>query len=389
MYCKTRILFHLILVATVLFGCAVVDYLPGSPSAVAKGYIAQGRASEKAGDWVEAARYYRLALAVEPQNQQIADSLKRVQAKRLKLAEAHYRKGLGYLRQGKYNDGQRQFLMTLRYWPQHKGAREKLKPRTQIKTKRYIMHTVQKGETISIISKNYYKDPKHFQIIAKFNNLPDATTVRVGKELKIPEIEGVPFLVPAGTPEIKSDSLIVDWQLTNRGGREYQKAQQTEEVQADAEALDTMVASYRDAGLQLFHEKKYDEAVIEFKKVVNADPQDFKTQEYLFKAHFNSAQDLLKEKQYQAADKQLQACLEFRTDCLQCLPLIKQCEDSYKELHYQLGIQYFGEEKLEDAINEWQLVQKFDPNYKRVQENIRRAEKISTKIQQLKKESRP
>ena len=45
--------------------------------------------------------------------------------------------------------------------------------------------------------------------------------------------------------------------------------------------------------------------------------------------------------------------------------------------------------KLEDAINEWQLVQKFDPNYKQVQENIRRAEKISTKIQQLKKESRP
>jgi tetratricopeptide (TPR) repeat protein len=314
--------------------------------------------------------------------------LKRVQAKRLKLAEEHYREGLRDLAQGKYRDGERQFLTALRYWPQHKGALKKLQSRTQIKTKRYIMHTVQKGETISIISKNYYNDPKQFQIIAKFNNLPDATTVRVGKELKIPEIEGVPFLVPEGTPEIRSDSQIVDWQLTNRG-REYQEAKQTEAVQADAEAFDAMVASYRDAGLQLFHEKKYDEAVIEFKKVVNADPQDFKTQEYLFRAHVNSAQDLLKEKQYQAADKQLQACLNFRTDCLQCLPMIKQCEDAYKELHYQLGIRYFGEEKLEDAINEWQLVQKFDPEYKQVQENIRRAEKISTKIQQLKKESRP
>ena len=389
MCCKTRSSFYLILVATVLFGCAVIEKQLQIPNAAAKGYLSKGRASENAGNWVEAARYYNLALAVDPQNKQIADSLKRVQAKRLKLAEVHYREGLRNLAQGKYRDGERQFLAALRYWPQHKGAREKLQSRTQIKTKRYIMHTVQKGETISIISKNYYNDPKHFQIIAKFNNLPDATTVRVGKELKVPEIEGVPFLLPAGTPEIKSDSLIVDWQLTNRGGREYQKAQQTEEVQADAEALDTMVASYRDAGLQLFHEKKYDEAVIEFKKVINADPQDFKTQEYIYKAHVNSAQDLLKEKQYQAADQKLQACLDFRTDCLQCLPVIKQCEDVYKELHYQLGIRYFGEEKLEDAINEWQLVQKFDPNYKRVQENIRRAEKISTKIQQLKKESRP
>ena len=388
MYCKTRSLFHLILVATVIFGCAVIDYLPGSPSAVAKGYMSQGRASEKAGNWVEAARYYRLALTVEPQNKQITESLKRVEAKRLKLAEAHYRKGLAYLRQGKYSDGQRQFLTTLRYWPQHKGAREKLQSRTQIKTKRYILHTVQKGETISIISKKYYDDPMQFQTIARFNNLSDATTVRVGKELKIPEIDGVPFLVPEGTPEITTDGQAMERQLTTPDS-EQREAQQTEDVQADVEAFDNMVANYRDAGLELFNEKKYDEAVIEFKKVVNADPQDFETQEYLFKAHFSSAQGLLKEKQYQAADKQLQACLDFRTDCLQCLPLIKQCEDAYKELHYQLGIQYFGEEKLENAISEWQLVTKYDPHYKQVAENIRRAERIHTKIQQLKKDSKP
>jgi tetratricopeptide (TPR) repeat protein len=387
MCCKSRSLFHLILIATVLFGCAVVDYLPGSPSAVAKGYISQGLASENAGDWVEAARYYRLALTVEPQNKQVTESLKRVEAKRLKLAEAHYRKGLAYLRQGKYSDGQRQFLTTLRYWPQHKGAREKLRSRAQIKTKRYILHTVQKGETISIISKKYYGDPMQFQTIARFNNLSDATTVRVGKELKIPEIDGVPFLVPEGTPEITTDSQAMERQLTTSDA-EQREAQQTEDVQADVEAFNNMVANYRDAGHELFNEKKYDEAAIEFKKVVNADPQDFETQEYLFKAHFSSAQDLLKEKQYQAADKQLQACLNFRTDCLQCLPLIKQCEDSYKELHYQLGIQYFGEEKLENAINEWQLVKKLDPHYKLVEENLRKAEKISTKIQQLKKESK-
>jgi len=388
MCCKARSLVHLILAATVLFGCAVIDKLPGSPSDVAKGYLSQGRASENAGDWVEAARYYKLALTIEPQNTQIAYSLKRVQAKRLELAEAHYRKGLAYLAQGKYSDGQRQFLTTLRYWPQHKAALEKLHSRTQIKTKRYILHTVQKGETISIISKKYYDDPMQFQTIARFNNLPDATTVRVGKELKIPEIDGVPFLVPEGTAEITTDGQAMDRQLTTPDS-EHREAQQTEEVQADAQAFDNMVANYRDAGIQLFQEKKYDEAVIEFKKVVNADPQDFKTQEYLFKAHFGSAQDLLQEKQYQAADKQLQACLDFRTDCLQCLPLIKQCEDSYKELHYQLGIQYFGEEKLENAINEWQLVKKYDPHYKQVAENIRRAEKIHTKIQQLKKDNKP
>ena len=387
MCCSIRNMFHLILVVTVLLGCAIIEKQLQSPNAVANGYLSQGRASEAAGNWVEAARYYKLALTIEPQNKQTADSLKRVDAKRLKVAEAHYRKGLGYLSQGKYKYAQQQFLAALRYWPQHKGALTKLKPRTQIKTKRYILHIVKKGETTSIISRNYYNDTKHFQTIARFNNLPDATSIQVGTGLKIPEIEGVPFLVPEGTPEITTDSQAMDNQLSIRDW-ENQQARQSEAAQVDNKAFENMVANYRDAGLELFHEKKYDEAVIEFKKVVNADPQDFKTQEYLFQAHLNSAQDFLKEKQYHAADKQLQACMNFRTDCLQCLPLIKQCEDAFKELHYQQGIRYFGEEKLEKAISEWQLVINLDPHYKRVEENLRKAEKISTKIQQLKKESK-
>ena len=138
---KIRSSFHLILVATVLFGCALIEKQLQTPNAVAKGYLSQGRASENAGDWVEAARYYRLALTVEPQNMQVADSLKRVQAKRLKLAEAHYRKGLGYLAQGRYRDGQRQFLAALRYWPQHKGALEKLQSRCTTSCAELLMST--------------------------------------------------------------------------------------------------------------------------------------------------------------------------------------------------------------------------------------------------------
>jgi tetratricopeptide (TPR) repeat protein len=379
--------FHLVLVATVLLSCAIIERQLQSPNAVVNGYLSKGRASETAENWVEAARYYKLALTVEPQNKQAADSLKRVEAKRRKVAEAHYRKGLGYLSQGKYKYAQQQFLAALRYWPQHKGALAKLQPRSQIKTKRYILHTVKKGETISIISKKYYNDTKHFQTIARFNNLPDATTIQVGKELKIPEIDAVPFLVPEGTPEITTGSQTTEGQISHRE-LEYQQSQQTEAHTADTKAFEIMVANYRDAGLELFHEKKFDEAIVEFKKVINAEPQDFGTQEYLSKAYLNSAQELLKTNQYPAADKHLQACLDFRSDCLQCRPVIKQCEDSYKELHYQLGIQYFGEEKLENAINEWQLVKKIDPHYKQVEENLRKAEKIYTKIQQLKKESK-
>jgi tetratricopeptide (TPR) repeat protein len=373
------------LVIVFLTNCAGMGDISSTSSEMAERYLAEGQTLENNGDWVGASRNYKLALTVDPQNTLAADGVQRAELGRQQSAEAHYQKGLELLKQGKYRDGRREFLASLRFWPQHQGALERLRTRTKIKADRYILHTVQEGETISTISKKYYDDIKHFQTIAKFNNLPDATTIQLGKELKIPKIEGVPFLVSAGTEEFKTEAMadqlsISDW--------EYQEAQQAEAAQLAAKAYDDQVASYRNAGLELYREEQYDEAVIEFRKVVNADPNDQKAQEYLYRAHYSSAQNLLREKQYQAADRQLQACLAFRSDCAECPSLIKKCEASYKELHYQLGIQYFGEEKPEAAIQEWQLVKKLDPNYKQVEQNIKKAQKIATKIQQLKKENK-
>ncbi len=59
--------------------------------------------------------------------------------------------------------------------------------------------------------------------------------------------------------------------------------------------------------------------------------------------------------------------------CSQCRTYIKTCEDTYKEKHYNLGIHYFGKEQLEQAIKEWELVEKIDPGYKDVQSNLKKS----------------
>jgi hypothetical protein len=58
----------------------------------------------------------------------------------------------------------------------------------------------------------------------------------------------------------------------------------------------------------------------------------------------------------------------------------------YKEIHYKRGIQFFGEEKPEEAIREWELVRALDPNYKQVKRYIEQATKISNRIKELKKQ---
>ena len=64
--------------------------------------------------------------------------------------------------------------------------------------KRYVLHTVKPGESLSKIAGTYYGDFKQYDVIAKFNGLPSATSISVGQELKIPETAETPLI--AGDP---------------------------------------------------------------------------------------------------------------------------------------------------------------------------------------------
>jgi hypothetical protein len=67
-----------------------------------------------------------------------------------------------------------------------------------------------------------------------------------------------------------------------------------------------------------------------------------------------------------------------------CKEYINRAEDAYKEVHYLKGIEHFEEERLKEAITEWRLVSKVDPNYKQVQNYLLRAQKLYEKVLELK-----
>ena len=63
---------------------------------------------------------------------------------------------------------------------------------------------------------------------------------------------------------------------------------------------------------------------------------------------------------------------------------MQRSEDAYKEVHYLKGIQSFEEEKLREAIEQWQVVNNMDPDYKQVQNYLLRAQKLLEKVKELK-----
>jgi len=96
-------------------------------------------------------------------------------------------------------------------------------------------------------------------------------------------------------------------------------------------------------GRRLFSQEDYSGAYIAFKKVAELDPK------------YNGVSEILDDTVAQL-----------------------------KNLHYRRGIQLYKQEKLEEALKEWQIVHDFDPNYKKIDYYMQRCRYILKKIQELK-----
>ena len=341
-----------------------------------KEYLQKGRECEDKGDPVEALKQYKLAMTVDPANKEVIDGSNRVETALRSLAEKHYKAGLELDKAGKYARSRQQFLIALRLWPDYPEATNMLITRKRIKIKRYVVHTVKPSESLSNLAKIYYGDPEKFSIIAKYNSFDDASRVAVGQKIKIPEIEGVDFLV--GKEPVETESLPVDnSEIAEWDWEDYALEDRPEPVD--------QVAIYRNHGVDLFRKREYQMAIVEFSKVLNANPDDNIALAYAHKSHYQLAMDFYAKKDYLGARDQFKASLRYTKDCYDCNLYISKSEDLYKEMHYKEGIRFFDREQLNEAIKEWELVRFMDPDYKKVNELINKAKILLKKIEELKK----
>ncbi len=541
---------------TLLLFSACVPKESRQKDALSASYFEKAQAYESQGNLNEALKQYKLALTAAPKNSDAKKNISRLEKKLFDLAEKHYQLGLKYWDAGKYNLAKKNFLIALKYRPKHKKAAKMLsKRRKKADAQKFVYHVIKPGESLSKLAKKYYGDYKKFNIIADFNNMPDATQVKVGDKIMIPEIKGVK-LQDAESDGFPSDQAYIfhtikpgesiskiakkyygDYKLfhviadfndmqdatkvkvgqtikiprisemvekpeviaskpdeTDVSKPETEPAQEPEDAEAPPalpaddksiaviengtydNGLNEQVAGYLEMGIQLYNEKKYDEAVVELEKALSAKPDDENAKQHLVLSYVEIGKSMMDEKNFENAKMKFQTALEYDPDCKACGDLIKACDgqtaedlftygvqlfnsnrydeaasafenaldkddrnekamdylsrslyqqamvqfnnqdyigavkgfesalkydpncdkceayrekslDIYKETHYNNGIAYFGQENLEEAINEWTLVSEIDPDYKEVRQNIRKATLLKERLDNIKKSS--
>ncbi|KPK22550.1 MAG: hypothetical protein AMK69_19590 [Nitrospira bacterium SG8_3] len=347
--------------------------------------LQKGRAFEQNGDLVAALKQYKLAMTVDPSSQEAIEGHSRANRQINREAKEHYSAGLKFHKEGKYSRARQEFLMALRLQPDYPQVVDMLTSRKRIKIKRYVVHTIQAGQSLSKVAGMYYGDHHKFPIIAKYNNLTDATRVHEGQKIKVPEIEGIEFLVGRETVETVETAVdysgFWDWEAV-RGEATGAKASQGEQE------IEEQIAIYRDHGIDLYYKRQYQEALVALNLALNMEPHDKTTLEYAHKSHFENARILFDNRDYLQAKREFEASLRYKSDCPECVAYVNKSEELYKEMHYKRGMQYFGKQQLKEAIQEWELVRIRDPNYKRVEYLINKAETILQNIEKIKQQNR-
>jgi len=444
---KIRVFILGVLIGVMIGGCAgIKEKFAGSKKKeLVQTYIRSGQDYENKGDLVQALKQYKLALTVDPKNKEAIEKSGLLEKNMRVLAQEHYRKGIKLRKKGKYQSARREFLTTLELQPDHLEALRAIKPKKEISAKKYIIHTIQPGESLSMVAKNYYGDYKKFPIIAEFNNMSDATQITVGQKIKVPEIEGAALLrkkqeIETGEKYIvhtiqpgeslsmvaktyygdyKKFHIIAEFNnmpyatritvgqkikfpgieempfLASKHEIKTEDVKAPDSVRLDQETIEDEghagqdpideAANYRSLGIEHFNNKEYQAAIVEFNKVLNANPDDKSALEYRYNAHFQYGVALFKKEDYLAAKKNFETSFSYNKDCQKCQDYIKKSDEIYMETHYNRGLSYYGNQQLADAVREWELVRAVDSNYKDVEKDIKKAKTLLERLESIKK----
>ena len=249
-------------------------------------------------------------------------------------------------------------------------------------------HSARAGDTLAQVSQQYYGIKDKADLIAKYNNLKEAAGFKVGRKLLIPQVVGVPFAGAASVETPKPDALPKLPPEAKVAAPPVQPEPAPEPAKEPPAPVVDQTAEYRQQGIELYRSKSYPAAIVEFKKVLNVAPKDSASLKYISQAHFELGLAAFEQKSYLEAAENFKASLSYNKSCDKCGDYIRKSEDTYKEQHYNDGLTHFQNERLADAIREWQLVYAVDPNYRDVGRNLQKARTLQERLEAI-KQSKP
>ena len=227
-------------------------------------YRAKAIALERKENWRRALFYWQVVSRLRPDDQEFAGKIKTLEARIRSEAEKHFLKGLEHYQKKSLPAARQEFLIALAYNPDHPQALEYLK--YKLNDTDLIFYETKEGDTLRKIAGAIYHDPDKDFLVAYLNDLNSSDKLKPGLTLKLPIIESAQIARPFAPEEILNKAKVLF------KAQKYDQAVSFAEkfleyAPENNEAKDLKNACYYQWGTKLLQKKEYRESLRMFKKV--------------------------------------------------------------------------------------------------------------------------
>ena len=367
-----------------LGGCAALTSStpsePGAgPAAVARDPLAarhrqQAETLERDGQLRRAAEEWKIALAIAPGDAGARESLRALQARIDQVVAERLDEGRRALARGVHVEARRKFLAALALDPSNRAAFDALQSDTR--EVEFITHTVRAGDTLTGLAQRYYGDRSRGEVIWETNQLPPNPRLAAGTTLKIPEIPGVPFVHPEARRPAPAVAAIPTPDVPRPGPTTGPAAPPTKEEFTPE--VNPLLAEAREA----LERSDYPDAIATVDKFLGGKPGDREGLTLKKQALYGQAKSQMGARQYPESIQSLNQLARLQPDYEDAPALLRLARTRIIEQHYTLGVRYYREEKLREAIAEWRVVLEMDPGNANARRNIDQAERLLRGLEQ-------
>jgi tetratricopeptide (TPR) repeat protein len=332
---------------------------------LAAGHRDRAQRLERAGDLRQALDEWKIATTIDPADTAAQEGRRQLAARVERSIGERLGQGREALGKGEHLEARRHFLAVLAMDPSNQAAFTALQ--TDVKEIRFVPHTVKAGETLATIAERYYGDRARSEVIWETNQLPPNPRLTAGMQLKIPEIPGVPFVLPELRPRPPADPV----------------ARPDVVVPDSARAPETVEINPLLVGAREALEKgEYQAALADVDRVLAGNAQNPDAAELKKAVLYGLGKSQLGQRKYNESARTLTQLARLAPNYQDSPVLLKQARERAAQLHYSQGLQLYREEKLEEAIFQWKAVLEYEPEHTNAKKNIEQAERLLRSLQQ-------
>jgi tetratricopeptide (TPR) repeat protein len=338
---------------------------------LAAGHKDKARRLERSADLRQALDEWKIALTIDPADQDAQAGQRQLQARMDRSITERMTQGREALEKGDHLEARRHFLAVLAVDPANQAAFWALQ--NDVKEIRFVPHTVKAGETLATISERYYGDRSRSEVIWETNQLPPNPRLSAGTVLKIPEIPGVPFVLPELRPKPPEPVARPD-------APPPEPARPTETVE-----INPLLVGAREA----LEKGEYQVALADVDSVLASNAQNPDAAELKKAVLYGLGKSQLGQRKYEDSVKTLVQLARLAPAYQDSPTLLKQARERAAQQHYAQGLQLYREEMLEDAIAQWKTVLEYEPEHANAKKNIEQAERLLKSLQLRQQPKKP